>query len=546
MGKRKQLNWKSNKSLKKRAKTPEKGKPKEKDKDKKSKILKSKSGLDRLIKFAKEIQNCLKSKGTTKIAVKSKMTLKEARRVAETFYKAYNGDIPPLLINSETLSHLKHSKYLSGIDIAASYPSLFEDKGDAKNIPPLQPGIGPLIKLSGDKLKMTICKATPGFSIKIDSTSKKLISQRKFCIDNNSRKLVRTGYSSGLIIQDLKKLIREILFEDYQHDISQNSAMFTEIKELLTKTLHKVTKISKTSKIEENADDLNLLYGTLEVVASLFDIVQSGSEVNMNMNDKFYTGTVVDGSYYSGKLDLSVILEDESNLIKLSRNEAIEAKLFENNSTIEWRQELLPDISLVNQAIAACFKCVKEGVRNPNSRGDSMSLILTMLLKITLQYKDEEKEQLDNMQPLFQILDEYHSKAVEIPTEECKLELTEAWRRIVDKLEPVLNYHYTVEAKSETEKVKMNISIQQTDINIHEYSMPLSGYDQLPRPVIPANETKAAIRLLAYWEKNIIPKIIEFVKSTYKPWEMEFYFEQLRHSLRIGDQSKALEDAMVM
>jgi hypothetical protein len=31
--------------------------------------------------------------------------------------------------------------------------------------------------------------------------------------------------------------------------------------------------------------------------------------------------------------------------------------------------------------------------------------------------------------------------------------------------------------------------------------------------------------MLAYWEKNIIPKIIEFVRTTYKAWEMEFYFE---------------------
>jgi hypothetical protein len=34
----------------------------------------------------------------------------------------------------------------------------------------------------------------------------------------------------------------------------------------------------------------------------------------------------------------------------------------------------------------------------------------------------------------------------------------------------------------------------------------------------------ATLKLLAYWEKNIIPKIIEFVRTTYKAWEMENYF----------------------
>ena len=76
---------------------------------------------------------------------------------------------------------------------------------------------------------------------------------------------------------------------------------------------------------------------------------------------------------------------------------------------------------------------------------------------------------------------------------------------------------------------------------------PLSSYLKgLPEPVPKKNSSEAALKLLAYWEKNIIPKIIEFVRTTYKPWEMEFYFEQLRHHLRHGDSQKALEDALTM
>jgi hypothetical protein len=99
---------------------------------------------------------------------------------------------------------------------------------------------------------------------------------------------------------------------------------------------------------------------------------------------------------------------------------------------------------------------------------------------------------------------------------------------------------------SKLTKSSSNIIPENSSISISEYAMPSSGYDQLPRPKPHSNESKAAIRLLAYWEKNIIPKIIDFVKSTYKPWEMEFYFEQLRFPLRNGDQQKALEEAMIM
>ena len=62
--------------------------------------------------------------------------------------------------------------------------------------------------------------------------------------------------------------------------------------------------------------------------------------------------------------------------------------------------------------------------------------------------------------------------------------------------------------------------------NDSEFVQPLSSYLKgLPEPVIKRNQSEACLKLLAYWEKNIIPKIVEFVRTTYKSWEMEFYFE---------------------
>ena len=34
----------------------------------------------------------------------------------------------------------------------------------------------------------------------------------------------------------------------------------------------------------------------------------------------------------------------------------------------------------------------------------------------------------------------------------------------------------------------------------------------------------ASLRLLNHWERFIIPKIVEYVKSSFRPWEMEYYF----------------------
>jgi other hect domain ubiquitin protein ligase E3 len=53
-------------------------------------------------------------------------------------------------------------------------------------------------------------------------------------------------------------------------------------------------------------------------------------------------------------------------------------------------------------------------------------------------------------------------------------------------------------------------------------------------------------RLLKHWEKYIIPKIYDYVKASYRPYEMEDFFEQLRTPLRKGDQAGALGVAYIM
>jgi hypothetical protein len=52
--------------------------------------------------------------------------------------------------------------------------------------------------------------------------------------------------------------------------------------------------------------------------------------------------------------------------------------------------------------------------------------------------------------------------------------------------------------------------------------------------------------LLFYWEKNVLPTTREFVRSTFQKWEMNYYFEQIRHHLRQGDQRSAIADALVL
>lgn len=53
-------------------------------------------------------------------------------------------------------------------------------------------------------------------------------------------------------------------------------------------------------------------------------------------------------------------------------------------------------------------------------------------------------------------------------------------------------------------------------------------------------------KLLKYWEKNILPKIHEFVKTTLKPLEIEDFWEQMRRPLRVGDHTEAKRVAYII
>jgi hypothetical protein len=59
-----------------------------------------------------------------------------------------------------------------------------------------------------------------------------------------------------------------------------------------------------------------------------------------------------------------------------------------------------------------------------------------------------------------------------------------------------------------------------------DYSQPTSSYLKgLPEPVAKRNQKEAALKLLFYWEKQVLPTTREFVRSTFAAWEMHHSFE---------------------
>lgn len=76
---------------------------------------------------------------------------------------------------------------------------------------------------------------------------------------------------------------------------------------------------------------------------------------------------------------------------------------------------------------------------------------------------------------------------------------------------------------------------------------PLNSYLQgLPEVATLSSKSESRLKLLHYWEKNVIPSILAFCQGHYKQWEFEYYFEQLRFYLRKGEAANAISDAMKM
>jgi hypothetical protein len=49
-----------------------------------------------------------------------------------------------------------------------------------------------------------------------------------------------------------------------------------------------------------------------------------------------------------------------------------------------------------------------------------------------------------------------------------------------------------------------------------DYVQPMSSYlNGLPEPAIEKNQKEAALKLLFYWEKHVLPTTREFVRSTF-------------------------------
>jgi len=111
--------------------------------------------------------------------------------------------------------------------------------------------------------------------------------------------------------------------------------------------------------------------------------------------------------------------------------------------------------------------------------------------------------------------------------------LIESWERVIDRNEvknldffapienPLSSKLVQAERKKKTsdEEGKRLIDVMNSELTPYidtDFIQPQSSYlVGLPEPIVKKNQKEAALKLLFYWEKYVVPTTREFVRSTF-------------------------------
>jgi len=304
-------------------------------------------------------------------------------------------------------------------------------------------------------------------------------------------------------------------------------------------------------------EDKQIIFGVLAMVGGWEAPLLPGSQVMAEINNKQCEATIIDGG--QGKQKACLLLNDDDTL----QVQRVPTSQIEGQVKYKWPTEIKVDERSLCEALIAVYG--RQQTQGSQSCLLSEQFLLHLLLRVSSQmsWSSVGRDQ-DIFKQFMSILTQITSQE---GTQETKTmqywakAFYSSWERIVDREEEknrdffIPKWHSDQAKKSKTkeeakkggEEAQTSAIEKQDEALITDYVQPVSSYLRgLPELTPKKSQSMAAVKLLAYWERNIIPKIIEFVRTTYRPWEMELSFEQLRYHLRQGNQANAMEEAMVM
>lgn len=364
-----------------------------------------------------------------------------------------------------------------------------------------------------------------------------------FYVDCNKMSILhrsaRSGSSTCSLVQETIYFLR-----DYINSNSTNKDLFSKF---LNQMLENLSKEDRWPNLTQY--DKNICAGIGNVIGGWTQSIRCGGVVGLKNQNKESFATVIQGGYTSGKKNCIILSNNDPGLILQN----VRAEELETKVKVEWRETAINSRILLESI--RCMYNIYKGWKKSSFSEDlsNIACILRALLQISLTLKWTSIVSGSEIAPetisiLITIL---HELCKNCPTDRSfqvhEGSFSLSWEKLIDKLDPS-NQLFSIPSNFESNKTydfelelkklfsaKSSENRQIEGVGSENFVLPDSGYSQCL-----AEERKSVSehKMLKYWEKHIIPKIQDFVRSSLKPWEFEDFFEQLRQPLRKGDQAQ--------
>lgn len=302
--------------------------------------------------------------------------------------------------------------------------------------------------------------------------------------------------------------------------------------------------------------DRNLVQGTVVMISGWEGSLITGSEVKIRNSGSSKDSAVIKAPQNSGLLGSIVINNTDENISTQYVNYDMILK------KIELKNNVLPNIDVasildgfvkIEDIIATLSKDPQidgnDKAFNPAKWSSLVALRMMSSLLIKSIYSHPNVKEIAGHQALSLLISKSY-QSLGTPTLRLVFRKFIAWENIVDRFSKLAHFIFHPKSLSKqispefesfivTEKKSDKEITSLKNTNIKEptsYRLPASSYiDCLPR----SNPKSSNYKMVKHWEKFIVPKIENFVRSSFSDFQMKDFFEQLRMSLRAMDHIKA-------
>jgi hypothetical protein len=328
---------------------------------------------------------------------------------------------------------------------------------------------------------------------------------------------VQTGAAASFLVKQLSELLL-VLIEEEQWQV------------LVTKQVHEalpsITQWSTLAPVDQQ-----VALGALVFAGGWPDFLRPGVEAAAYKDAVEEHGVVIQGGPASGLKDVALLHPgDASCTITMTHLSQVKPKKVQGIDKIAVSKE---DLS----------KAIVSGEGDQHIKRALLKLASDTDWSEWLQDQDHSKTS-EFVKALLRLSESCPNSKKGRDFEEL---FAQVWTELITWQDPSSRLVAVPEKSTEQLDVSAFITSDESSADsLTEYTLPASSFLSALPESNPSKSNDSALKMLKHWEKYIIPRIQEFVKTSFKKYEMEEFFEQLRFPLRLGNQQRAAEIALVL